>query len=413
MTKFNSLQNRLLFAFSGLSIVICLFFIKLSSLFIEAAEVNAYEAILDHEKAHMLEELAQGVPPQNRLEYTAFYAGKSAIPEQFKGLPALAGDGMFETPQGRHYLYTRFQFADVSYFLLMDVDGFAANENLNQHKKVFLYSVSISVMLLSLLSSWYLAKLLSQPIRSLTHDVEQRRKAELDSHSVTAAEQSSFFGLERDDEIGELASALSRSHQQVQSLLLRERNFTRDVSHELRTPITLIKNTLALRKESTLTAATAQTLEEASRELEQTVEVLLALARQENLHFSQQLVLPIVERTVLNIYQSYPNNNFDVYLKVATDFKVVGNPYLMTLLFQNLVNNGFYHGSSQSMTIATDNCQLIFENPINANANDSGYQGLGHGQYLVRRIVEEMKWKIDITSSNEKYRVVIDPKIPV
>ncbi|WP_460314120.1 sensor histidine kinase [Aliiglaciecola aliphaticivorans] len=264
---------------------------------------------------------------------------------------------------------------------------------------LFLFSISIGVSVLTLLSSWYLATLISRPVQSLTNSVIAHR----------STQDCEIQGKEREDEIGHLAVAFSETFEQLQRALKREQDFTRDVSHELRTPITLIKNTLELSKTSPLDKEGFLILEQASNELKQTVEVLLALAREKNLEFNSLAILPIVEKTVLAIYRIYPHIGFQVNIAIPPSMKVTGNHYLISLLCQNLVNNGFYHGYKGGMKISAEGNKLIFENELSEIDERPYYQGLGHGQYLVNRIANVMGWDLSIEQFDDSYRVTVIP----
>ncbi|REL28199.1 sensor histidine kinase [Thalassotalea euphylliae] len=402
------LQTRLFLALAGLSLLVCLLFIRLSTLFISTAETNAYQALLLSVQAELTHPQVTNLHEVKLANYIKLYGSNDGLPAEFNEKISHQSHGEFTT-NNQHFIFHRFNRDNGRYTLVMNTNKLLANQQLTAFKSVFLYSISIGVMLLSLLSSWYLAKWLSKPINQLTADVERSSALALSKdYQVKAhdnAPKQKFSGLLRNDEIGELANALEHSYSKIQMLLIREQNFTRDVSHELRTPITLIKNTLALHNEQLLTTQATETINNAARELEQTVEVLLALARQENLQFSEHKLLPILEKTVLNILYSHPNTRFDVALEVPPNVAAIGNPYLITLLFQNLINNAFYHSGEQSMTIVCEDHQLIFKNPLRPNNIDVNYDGLGHGQYLTKRIVEEMGWTMAITPVQAHYCV--------
>lgn len=405
MIKLNSLNGRLLLAFAGLSIIICLFFIRLSALLIETAENNVYQSLLANEVNTIQDQLPLINRNHSPLDYIGVYTSESTIPASIAANVEGSLSGEFHLKKendksgSRHFIYDSvIDNQGRPIYITLDVSRLNANQHLSGFKSLFLYSISASAMLLCLLSSWYLAKWLSSPIRQLTKDISNKHKEP----------EQTIYGIDRDDEIGQLASALDASYAQIQALLEREQNFTRDVSHELRTPITLIKNTLAMNPNKALGLEATKVVSQASNELEQTVEVLLALARQENLCFEELVLVPIIEKTVLNIYNSYPDSSFDVSIKVDNKLRAKGNPYLISLLCQNLVNNGFYHSNSAGMKISSDGALLIFENKIKGEVQRPYYQGLGHGQYLVNRIAEEMNWQIDINQQAGVYRVSVN-----
>ncbi len=419
MIKFHSLQSRLLVAFVSLSMVICFFFIRLSTLLIDTAEQNAFETILMAEQTRLTTALAEQSNFHPLYESISVFNSSNSLSSEYKNLIDLRQQGSFTNKQHEAYVFSQFSYNQEEVYLLLNLTELSANQHLSQVKALFLYSASIGAVILCLLSSWYLSKLLSKPIEQLRTDVEEKTKTGkyISSEHDKQSETVKFSGRERKDEIGELSKALEYSYSQVQMLLKREQNFTRDVSHELRTPITIIKNVVALKQKAfknnneqkeTFSDTEISVVSNASKELEDTVEVLLALARQENLHFSSLRVLPIIERTVLNIYQLYPDISFDANLDVDEDFQVTGNAHLIALLFQNLVNNALYHGNIKTMLIYVHEQQLFFENTLESTNQRPEHKGLGHGQYLVRRIAEEMEWKIHISNDGLKYRVKID-----
>lgn len=403
MIKFKSLQTRLLVAFACLSFVICIFFIRLSTLLIETAEINAYQLVLANEEQRLLNttntELLKA-----RLN-TVLYSNLDTVPNEIVSEVENKQSGSFETKDGQHFIFRAFLLNKKPHLLLMNLNSFAANQYLVQYKSLFLYSISVSAFILCLLSSWYLSKWLSRPIVLLTQNVAQRDLNHTEVHYNIAP--IAMYGAGRADEIGMLAKALDESYQNIQTLLLREQNFTRDVSHELRTPITIIKNTLAIKTKGAISKGEQETLQYATKELEQTVEILLALARQENLVFAELKVLPIVENTLLKLYHLHPDFPFDASVDIPSQMQATGNELLFGLLCQNLVNNALYHGNGSSMTIRASGTNIIFENALDMTPHRPINHGLGHGQYLVKRIANEMKWSVSAEQDEGIYRVVV------
>ena len=86
---------------------------------------------------------------------------------------------------------------------------------------------------------------------------------------------------------------------------------------------------------------------------------------------------------------------------------VTGNAHLINLLCQNLMNNGFYHGTSSTMTIYRSQNIVIFENALSGTQAKPHYQGLGHGQYLVKRIVNMMQWEINTEQIDGAFQVKV------
>ena len=146
----------------------------------------------------------------------------------------------------------------VPIWLVIDTKNLSRVTTVSDYMMLFLYSIVAGVILLTLLSSWYLAKLLSTPIRKLTEGVIA--KQQMVHHAL--------YGCDRNDEIGTLSTAFEEAFDELGKALKREQNFTRDVSHELRTPITLIKNTLSLNQQNSTDSSQSYILQQASNELE-------------------------------------------------------------------------------------------------------------------------------------------------
>ena len=401
MIKLRKLNSRLLIAFSVLSTVVCLFFIQLSSLLVKQAKENTFHQLLVSEAV----KLEQGYITSGELQtidnsIIKTYQNKeellAILPNQTTSLITYNGALLNIEP----YLILRHELTPLMpIWLVINTNTLDSVTNVADYMMLFLYSIVACVILLTFLSSWYLAKLLSLPVQRLTEGVIRKKQSA----------RAELYGLNRSDEIGTLSRAFEEAFHELERALKREQNFTRDVSHELRTPITLIKNTLSLSNHKPIDISQADILQQASQELEQTVEVLLALARQENLAFESCLILPIIEKTILSIYNSYPQIVFDVNIDLSSKLEVVGNPYLISLLCQNLVNNGFYHGAGGNMVVYSQDKDIVFENSITKDKARPYYQGLGHGQYLVTRITEEMNWGIDIEKTINSYKVILTP----
>ena len=239
MIRFTSLQNRLMVAFTCLSLIICVFFIRFSTLLIEIAEANAYQSILAQEEQRLTESTDTLLIPS--VQNAVLYTNMELVPNDIVTAVGNAGSGSFETKDDQRFVFRVLAVEQNPQLLLMNINSFSANQHLSRYKSLFLYSISGSAFILCLMSSWYLSKWLSRPIQQLTKSVEKRGSPTA-LNSERNSTVASMFGLDRSDEIGKLAKALEESYGKIKLLLQRERNFTRDVSHELRTPITLIKN---------------------------------------------------------------------------------------------------------------------------------------------------------------------------
>ena len=195
--------------------------------------------------------------------------------------------------------------------------------------------------------------------------------------------------------------------------LKRESDFTRDLSHELRTPLTVIKNVLALAEQRPESTQDRQQLEQASRQIERTVETLLTLAREESLDMERLAIRSLIEDCFLAIHQEPGGNEFKLDLDVPGDLKLDANRQLLNLLFNNLLENAIQHASEPGLRIFLQGDALVLENPMQGELVDNIFKqdkkglssrGLGHGLYLVERIVDTLGWRCHASLEQGQYQ---------
>jgi signal transduction histidine kinase len=398
--KVKGIRGQLFLAFGALVLVINLFYARLNYLFVNVTQDIVATIMMEQEISHLQSDWQNG--HQLRLSSSYF---KLYDQTQINALgdlePIIHEQTLFKYAVGDDYGYVvelSFVGSQVIYLVLVASDMLPLVSFANVFS-VFLVSVAIAAMILAVLSTWFLAGKLSEPLRRLTSSVARQQPQS----------PCNIAGTNRPDEIGQLANAFSNTYVALQDAWRREHDFANDVSHELRTPIALIRNTLTLNNSGVFKQEECQLLEQATATLHQTVEVLLALARKENMTFFECAMTPLVERAVLSILKSHPDSLFNVDVAIDDNLKVYGNPNLISLLCQNLVNNGFYHGDGEGMRIYSQSGSLIFENPIRNSASRVNYQGLGHGQYLVGRISRAMHWNVATEQCGDSYRVQVKP----
>ncbi len=396
--KLSGIQAQLFIAFGSLVLVINLFYTRLSVLFVDVTEDIVASHLLDLE-IQRLEQHWLNTDSITALSSSAFVL--SDVPDTENWQPTAIDNNMIIDRHAEQAVYFK-AFSHTGFpagGVRMQASALTPLSSFTDVFSVFLFSASAAAIILAILSTWFLASRLAKPLQALASSVKEQ------THDAPCA----IAGIDRQDEIGTLANTFTATYSALQDAWQRERDFTHDVSHELRTPITLLKNTLAVQPESVSNDTERQLLEQATNTLQQTVEVLLALARKENLQFSPVAVMPVLERVLLAIHHVHPDLMFDAELDIDDNAKVIGNAYLMTLLCQNLVNNGVYHGGGKGMTISLKDGQWVFENPLADTSDRPYYQGLGHGQYLVQRIASVMQWEIAFEQTAQSYRVVLAP----
>ena len=405
---FKGIRAQLFFGFGALVLVVNLFYFRVTTLFVDVTEEVVALYVLEQEASSLSQHsplsasddstlrqfLTEGVFTVNRDAFFRYQDVSQSLHDE--RLYTFVYNGR----KGYGYALSP-EAAASTWWLVLNTQNVGVLSYFSSVFSVFLVSISVAVMLLTVLSTWFVAAKLSAPIITLTNKVGSQQPEK----PCRIAESS------REDEIGQLALTFERTFQALQHAWRREHNFASDVSHELRTPIALIRNTLVLTEEGVMSEDDKHILSQSTDTLQNTVEVLLALARKENLVFKTWALLPFIERATLALYGSTSTTEFDVQLDISKGIVVKGNDHLITLLLQNLINNGFYHGGAGGMRIYTEAQQVIFENAI-TTASSQTYQGLGHGQYLVKRIAEVMGWEVLVNSTPTLYRVTVRPVFP-
>ncbi len=394
---FKGIRAQLFFGFGGLVLVISLFYSRLTFLFVDVTQdmVGAFVV------SHVINTHEETLPAAERLAAFTTQAVTYVNDTELSALgelePSVHDETLFRISIEQTSGYaTQLSGTEGPLWLLVNVNETAPLSVFSSVFAVFLGSIAVAVLVLSVLSTWFIAAKLSQPIRNLTQAVSQQQREEACDIKETS----------RNDEIGQLATAFEHTYGELQHAWRREHDFASDVSHELRTPVALIRNTLELNTSNTLKPEDRQLLEQSTATLQSTIEVLLALARKENLVFESIYLLPILERVALAIHHMHPEQPFEVDFDLPSDIRVHGNPNLTSLLCQNLINNSFYHGNGRKMRVYQQRDMIVFENMLCAEKSKI-YQGLGHGQYLVTRMANVMGWGITVEYDQQHYRVMV------
>ncbi|OIM99641.1 hypothetical protein BFR57_03490 [Idiomarina sp. MD25a] len=383
--KANSIRAKLFISFGVLVVIISFVYMRLSYLAITTSEAVTASVLLETDPPEMITTVYSEVDLPACNSTSLLHDTKITV---------------YECVEQTVYSYPTKDAQGVPVWKLLDATEALPFSRFNDVLNLFNTGLALVAIVLALLATWVIANRIAQPIRNLTEQVlRQRDNAD-----------ASIKRLSREDEIGQLADAFYHTYSELQSALQREKDFTRDVSHELRTPITLIKNTLTLTRDDDLQPDTMKLLQQATSELQQTINVLLALARKENLNFTELVFVPLLEEAILGVHRVHADLVFDCHVDLPPQLRVYGNQHLISLLCQNLISNGFYHGDASGLKIhQSDGGAIVFENSLGESSERPYYQGLGHGQYLVKRIAKVMNWSVSIEQTSDIYRVKITP----
>ncbi|MEC4088170.1 HAMP domain-containing sensor histidine kinase [Pseudoalteromonas rubra] len=399
------LRNRIVVFFVGIALFISALFGAASFLFAYNIEDRFFVSLLDDEAQTIAIQLETGQQPRPRLDFIRYYPVHADLPgvvrEALKEEPyriEFSGEGV------AHYhlkkLPTGYLLAEVSEQLVV--------RKIKGGMLKFILVLSGGVLVLALVLAFVsliMAKRLVKPLDTLVKIVEDAPVERLPQN---------FSGQFVNDEIGAFARTLEQALARIRRFIHREQAFTRDVSHELRTPVAITQSSLTLLKQTPLSDKQAELvgrIADAQHQITQSLEVLLALAREETLAHDSVRVLPVVEQVILTQAEKIAGKEIEVEVEVPAKLALPIAPSALQLLLNNLVGNAFTHihsgvvsisANSHSITvadtgggIAPEQLKTLFEPGV--KGPDSN--GMGMGLSMVKRLCEKLNIELSVTSS--------------
>jgi signal transduction histidine kinase len=392
------LRNRLMLAFATFTVVVAAVFALYVLLFVYTVEDHLFEAMLEREVAAQLQHHRDhGMWATPRDGFMSVVTDMSALPDGMADvLRQEPRRREFSGAAGRHYHLRPLDppgAAGPRAWLVAEVSSLLAVRPMRTQILHLLFWTGVAVVTLALLLGGWLAHRITAPLSRLAQAVGDATPERLPPN---------FAAAFPDDEVGLLARRLDDLIARVRAFVEREREFTRDASHELRTPLTVIRTaTERLGTEPGLSEAARRSLDhiaQSSRHLEQTVMLLLSLAREQAAPgpANATAVLPVLERVVVEQSPLLDNKQVDVHVDVASHHATNLPTTVLNILLSNLVGNAFAHTREGRIAIAMDGDTLCVSNP-GAGVRDVDFQpfikhddsaGFGLGLSIVQRLCE-------------------------
>lgn len=391
------LRNRLMLVFAGFTLLLAALFGLYALLFVYTVEDRLFDTLLEREAAAQRAHFAahgRWSPPRN---------GFMTVVERTDALPDGIGDVLGEEParrefagtQGRHYHLRALDPPAPAprAWLVAEVSGLLAVRPMRSEMlQLLAWTGAIAVALALLVGGW-LARRTTAPLSRLADAVGEATPERLPPH---------FAAGFPDDEVGLLARRLDDLIARIRAFVEREREFTRDASHELRTPLTVIRAASErLSADPGLDAdarASVDHIGQSAAHLEQTIALLLALAREQEspVVASDTTVLPVLERVVVEQSPWLEGKPVEVSVDVATNLTSTLPAPVLQVLLANLVGNAFAHTRAGRIAITGDGDTLRIANPGAAVgehdfapfAKGEESTGFGLGLSIVRRLCE-------------------------
>ncbi|STR27394.1 Sensor protein qseC [Janthinobacterium lividum] len=400
-----SIRQRLFAALAGFTVLLCLCYTGLALVIAYVTEDMLVQRLLEREAAVVSQHLRQHgelTPSGNDLikTYASYHDLPQVVREQ---VSPSAPRGEVFTTTGQHYHVLALDLVAAGQpqrsYLLADVAPVLVVQRLAQEVGGVVLGVGLALIALALLLAYWLARRLVLPLQRLAQEARQ----------LAPGSAVHFSERDRPDEIGFLARRLETTFAELQAVLQREQAFARDVSHELRTPLTLMHNTLALAEARPLVRQEQAQLRQSSDEMRATIDVLFALARAEQLPGDVVELRGCMEQCLLRLLDEHPWDASLLTLDLPERLDVAGNAQLVMLLINNCLANALFHGGPDCrISIAFAQGHLNIINTVQAG-QPRRVQGFAHGQNLLLRLAQAMRWDIAFHPGATQYRVAIVP----
>jgi len=407
-----SLRRRIVSAFLATIAITCLLFGFFGFMIAYSVEDSLFEDTLRDEMAfqqvHWQRNRAFARPAR---DYLALYRTPAEFPPDLRS-------AFEEAPRQHEYSGTEGRHYHVARFTLPDGDGpaFAVAE-VSRHLVVrpvrseilsFLAGWAVAILVVAGGIGYWLATRATAPLTRLASTLARSGHGEIPHVATTDFP---------DNEIGTLARSLEHAFDRIRAFVERETAFTRDVSHELRTPLAVIRSSAELveaRNELSPPGKRAmRRIATAARDMERTIDLLLALAREERTGGARERVelLPLVEAALLDASDRFGGSDYQVDIAIPANTSVIASSTGLSLILVNLVGNAFQHARGGHLSITLDHHRLsiidngpgIADEIIAADGEafikGNGSTGYGLGLGIARRLCEREAIILEIEAS--------------
>ena len=400
-----SIRHSLFAALAAFTVLLCLCYTGLALVIAYVTEDMLVQRLLEREAVAVSQRLRQhGELTPSGSDLITVYGRYLDLPQAVRAhVPPSAPRGEVFTTTGQHYHVLALDLAAAGQprraYLLADVAPVLVVQRLVREVGGVVAGVALALIGLALLLAYWLARRLVRPLQRLAREARQ----------LAPGGAVHFSERDRPDEIGFLARRLEATFSELQAVLRREQAFARDVSHELRTPLTLMHNSLALAGAQPLAAEGQAQLRQSTDEMRATIEVLFALARAEQLPGDVVELRGCIEQCLLRLLEDVAWDASLLALDLPGRLDVVGNGQLTMLLINNCLANALFHGGPACrISIAFAQGRLSIGNTVPAG-QARRVHGFAHGQNLLLRLAQAMRWDIRFHPGEAQYRVDIIP----
>jgi signal transduction histidine kinase len=294
--------------------------------------------------------------------------------------------------------------AGVRYLVAYDAGPHELREA--RFRYVVLLALATAVVVSALLGYW-LAGVLTRQLTELAQRVGNLAPGE---------EHERLQRPDHDAEVAALAGALDQYHARIVEMIAREQEFTANASHELRTPLTAIRTSCELlgsaRSLSEKERARVEMIAQAAEQMTDRIEALLYLARQRPAEPVEAVALrDCVDEAAAPYRDEIARKGLRFEAAIPEHALVKLDRKALQLVLVNLIKNAVRYTEAgyvrvtyeaprltvadSGAGIAPNHLPQVFERFYRG---DQSGDGLGLGLAIVRRICDDLGWKIEVES---------------
>jgi len=279
--------------------------------------------------------------------------------------------------------------------------------------------ITVFLLMLSLIISYFMAKKISEPITKLTKSAEQMASGNYDIK----------FDAKGYAEIQRLSSTLTFAGKQISKVDTMQRDLIANVSHDLRTPLTMLKAYAEMIRDLSGDNPVKRNehleiiINETDR-LALLVSDMLDLSKLErgdqNLNYSEFNIKELLEDITARYKGLSDKQEYDITFEADEDVTVRCDLVKIQQVIYNLINNAVnYTGEDKKVTvrqinkpdavrievvdtgegIAADKIQLIFEKYYRSENHKREVVGSGLGLSIVKAILKKHSYNFGVFSS--------------
>ena len=404
----SSLEKKFTYTLGGFAVFVALLVGSFGHYINEQLEVEIWRATLESEflyyKNNRTRNSGQSVYQSGNLQIYSLRNGEvlnGTIPNQLSQLRP----GIYDEIEigGREYCVLVRALDKERILLAYDITHLEESE----FKLAILIIGLVFISLIGIIyMSHVLGRMLVAPIKDMADKV----------NNLNPKNRGSEIGdIYKESELSVIANAIDTYLARLDEFVDREKEFLDTASHELRTPITIISGAadiLNARPDSEeIKERAISRIKQATKDITDSISALFVLAKDETQLANSAKTLrldTLIEKTVREHIAIFPDKVINVHLDLD-ETCIFAPKEAASIVLRNLIRNAIEHSENDEISIKIMNGIFQIENQgnqltpehiaslFNKRIRGKGGEGNGLGLYLIKRICECLKWKLDIS----------------